>query len=193
MTKHSGQKILSALLELLPSACTTQCESGSSNLDFITLLVSAYPDLQPWCVREASVDGASEEKPSDRSAGGRGGFYTEYLSALLHNEYGNDAAKRDKALVKVRPSLFVRFFSLGNNIAPNVICANFVGVVFHSMLFSGGRRPDLCGNVSATFHPHYLARQWFSSFRWPCLPQRFTFSNGREPTDVRVWFGTELR
>ena len=78
--------MLSALLELLPSIASKQY---SSNFDFITLLVSAYPDLQPWCVREAS------------ESEGSGGFYTQYLSALLHHEEGNDAAKRDEALIKV--------------------------------------------------------------------------------------------
>jgi hypothetical protein len=100
--------MLSALLELLPSTCSAQYNSGVSNSDFITLLVSAYPDLQPWCVREASAtspteDDAAEEQHSDSSCSGDdGSFYMEYLSALLHHEDGHDAAKRNEALVKVR-------------------------------------------------------------------------------------------
>ncbi|KAL3826746.1 hypothetical protein ACHAXA_009355 [Cyclostephanos tholiformis] len=74
--------MLSAILEILRSMSIDQY-SG-----FMTLLVSAYPDLQPWCVREASGSSPS------------GDFYAKYLSSLLHHEYGNDAAKQDKALVK---------------------------------------------------------------------------------------------
>jgi hypothetical protein len=78
--------MLSALLDLLPSIV----KLPSNNLDFITLLVSAYPDLQPWTVREASN---SEHC---------GGFYSTYLLSLMHHEEGNDAAKQDEALVKVK-------------------------------------------------------------------------------------------
>jgi len=80
-----SKNMLSALLELLPSISEKQ---SSSNVDFIALLVNAYPDLQPWCVQEAAA------------SGGDSGFYMEYLSSLLHHEDGNDAAKRDGALVK---------------------------------------------------------------------------------------------
>ena len=79
--------MISALIELLPSISMKQ---HTNDFDFVTLLVSAYPDLQPWCVQKATE---SEEQSSD--------FYLEYLSALLHHEDGNDAAKRDEALVKV--------------------------------------------------------------------------------------------
>ncbi len=78
-----SKTMLSAILEILRSMSIDQY-SG-----FMTLLVSAYPDLQPWCVREASGSSPS------------GDFYTKYLSSLLHHEYGNDAAKQDKVLVKV--------------------------------------------------------------------------------------------
>ncbi|KAL7550964.1 hypothetical protein ACHAWF_014168 [Thalassiosira exigua] len=81
--------MLSALFELLPSISAGRCTSG---FDFIRLLVYAYPDLRPWCVREASKDSHSPESEDD--------FYMEYLSSLLHHEDGNDAAKRDGALVK---------------------------------------------------------------------------------------------
>jgi hypothetical protein len=77
--------MLSALLDLLPSIT----KLPSNNLDFITLLVSAYPDLQPWSVREAT--------DSEQSSA----FYSKYLLSLMHHEEGNDAAKRDEALVKV--------------------------------------------------------------------------------------------
>ena len=88
--------MLSALLELLPSISTKQ---ESSEFDFVALLVSAYPDLQPWCVHRASFE---SETPSD--------FYLAYLSSLLHHEDGNDAAKRDKALVRVSFMLALRNF-----------------------------------------------------------------------------------
>lgn len=81
--------MLSALLESLPSISTKQ-ESGG--IDFVTLLVSAYPDLQPWCINESS-----ESDSDDRV----GDFYIQYLSSLLHYEDGNDVAKRDSALIRV--------------------------------------------------------------------------------------------
>mmetsp|Transcript_4757 Transcript_4757/g.9803 ORF Transcript_4757/g.9803 Transcript_4757/m.9803 type:complete len:896 (-) Transcript_4757:78-2765(-) len=75
--------MLSAMLELLPSI---SAQSISSNFDFMPLLVSSYPDLQPWCVRECS-----KNEPQ---------FYFKYLSSLMHHEDGNDSAKREKTLVK---------------------------------------------------------------------------------------------
>jgi hypothetical protein len=89
---HITQKsMLSAMLELLPSMSIKK----SSSIDFMALLVSAYPDLQPWCVREAS-----QSKNS-------GDFYVKYLLSLLHYDDGNDAAKRDGALVKVKQLQFI--------------------------------------------------------------------------------------
>ncbi|KAL7464072.1 hypothetical protein ACHAXS_004408 [Conticribra weissflogii] len=75
--------MLSAIIELLPSI---SAQSISSKFDFMSLLVSSYPDLQPWCVKEYS-----KHKPR---------FYFKYLSSLMHHEDGNDSAKRDKTLVK---------------------------------------------------------------------------------------------
>ena len=74
--------MLSALLEILSS-------STESVFDITSLLVSAYPELQPWCVREMNT------MENSRS------FYFQYMSSLLHYEEGNDAARRDKELVKV--------------------------------------------------------------------------------------------
>ena len=76
--------MLSALLEILSS-------STESVFDITSLLVSAYPELQPWCVREMNT----MENSRSRS------FYFQYMSSLLHYEEGNDAARRDKELVKV--------------------------------------------------------------------------------------------
>jgi hypothetical protein len=84
------KSLLSAMLQLLPFMSMKQ----SSDIDFMTLLVSAYPDLQPWFVRETSQ---SEHC---------GDFYGKYLGSLLHYDYGNDAAKRDEALVKVKQLQF---------------------------------------------------------------------------------------
>ncbi len=75
--------MLSALLEMLSSPSAT-----SSDFDLTTLLVTAYPDLQPWCVREMS------------SLQNADSFYFIYMCSLLHHEEGNDAARRDKELVK---------------------------------------------------------------------------------------------
>lgn len=83
--------MLSALLDLLPSIT----KLPSNNVDFIALLVSAYPEVQPWSVREASNFEHCGE------------FYSKYLLSLLHHEEGNDAAKLDKAMVKVTSSLCV--------------------------------------------------------------------------------------
>lgn len=76
-------QMLSALLEMLPSL-----SAPSGDIDPTALIVSAYPDLQPWCVREFScVENANS-------------FYFKYMSSLLHHEEGNDAARRDRELVK---------------------------------------------------------------------------------------------
>ena len=84
------KNMLSALLELLPSIPTEQ--ESSKREAYIALLVSAYPDLQPWCVEKVSFD--SSDLSDDN-------FYLKYLSALLHHEEGNDAAKQDGDLIRV--------------------------------------------------------------------------------------------
>ena len=53
---------------MLSALSAGRCTSG---FDFIRLLVYAYPDLRPWCVREASKDSHSPESEDD--------FYMEYL------------------------------------------------------------------------------------------------------------------
>ena len=83
------KNMLSALLELLPSIPTEQ--DSSKREAYIALLVSAYPDVQPWFVK-ASFD--SSDLSDDN-------FYLKYLSALLHYEEGNDAAKQDGNLIRV--------------------------------------------------------------------------------------------
>ena len=98
--------MLSALLELLPSI---SAGTHSSNLDFNALLVSAYPDLQPWCVQETSPSSESERGDSDE-------FYLQYLSSLLHYEEGNDAAKRDRELVKVCLAVSSSYLSCAHNL-----------------------------------------------------------------------------
>lgn len=79
-------QMLSPLLEKLTSLFLS---SGDFNHAALTaLLVSAYPDVQPWCVREVSrVENAKS-------------FYFNYMSSLLHHEEGNDAARRDRELVR---------------------------------------------------------------------------------------------
>lgn len=76
-------QMLSALLEMLSSL-----SASSGDFDPTSLLVSAYPDLQPWCVREFYHMENSDS------------FYLKYMSSLLHHEEGNDAARRDRELVK---------------------------------------------------------------------------------------------
>lgn len=66
--------------------------------------MSAYPDLQPWQVRKACFGVES----SDTAAGKMGtegwleAYYYGYLSMLLHPQQGNEAARCDCALIKVR-------------------------------------------------------------------------------------------
>ena len=80
--------MLSSILEILSSSSVK-----SDDFDLTALLVSAYPDLQPWCVREiCRMENANS-------------FYFKYLSSLLHYDEGNDAARRDKELVKVNKIL----------------------------------------------------------------------------------------
>lgn len=79
-------QMLSALLENLTSLFLSSDDFNPAALT--ALLVSAYPDLQPWCVREIS------RVENDKS------FYFNYMSSLLHHEEGNDAARRDIELVK---------------------------------------------------------------------------------------------
>jgi hypothetical protein len=88
--------MLSALLELLPKTTTTNQET--SDFDYISLSVSAYPDLQPWCMQEASDSDGSDD------------IYMKYLSSLLHHEDGNDSAKQDGDIVRV--SLIYLVYSL---------------------------------------------------------------------------------
>ena len=83
----NNQNMLSALLELLPTTGTNREEA--SGFDYTSLLVSSYPDLQPWCIQEASDPDGSDD------------FYLKYLSSLLHHEDGNDSAKQDGDLVRV--------------------------------------------------------------------------------------------
>ena len=76
--------MFSALLEVLPSMPVKQ---SSGVVDYVPLLVSAYPDLQPWFIRETLQFTACD-------------FYQQYLTSLLHYEDGNDVAKQDVELVK---------------------------------------------------------------------------------------------
>ena len=78
-------QMLSALLEIHSSSPS----ANTPNFDLTALLVSAYPDLQPWCVKEIMI---SEENVNS--------FFFKYMSSLLHHEEGNDAARRDRDLVK---------------------------------------------------------------------------------------------
>lgn len=56
--------------------------------------VNAYPDIRPWQVRNVTFQ---SEKDT-----GRPGLYYEYLTKLLHPEEGDDRARQDAELVKVR-------------------------------------------------------------------------------------------
>ncbi len=96
--------MLSAIIELLPSI---SAQSISSKFDFMSLLVSSYPDLQPWCVKEYS-----KHKPR---------FYFKYLSSLMHHEDGNDSAKRDKTLVKVKLNFLILSSHFPSNRITNVL------------------------------------------------------------------------
>ncbi len=116
--------MLSALLDRLSS----MTKLPSNNLDFIALLVSAYPDLQPWFVLESSNSEYC------------GGFYSKYLLALLHHEDGNDAAKRDEALVKVNVIIIhghIVVCDIPLTSSYRIQCTH-AGVLLNAMLFQPG-------------------------------------------------------
>ena len=126
--KHShflSKNMLSALLARLPSIT----KLPSNNLDFIALLVSAYPDLQPWSVLEASNSEYC------------GGFYSKYLLTLMHHEDGNDAAKRDEALIKVNAIITYGHPVVLDITITSTFCIKFThaGVLLNVMLFQPGR------------------------------------------------------
>jgi hypothetical protein len=75
----------------------------------INLCMSAYPDIQPWQVREACLieppppvnSDAEIKKPCTEEECLRKLFY-QYLSMLLHPVDGHNVARHDSNLVKVR-------------------------------------------------------------------------------------------
>jgi hypothetical protein len=60
-----------------------------------SMCFSAYPDVQPWQVREACCSSSSKDRWTEA-------YYYSYLSTLLHPTEGNEEARDDSALVKVR-------------------------------------------------------------------------------------------
>lgn len=82
---HS-KNMLSALHELLQ---TGAYNTMSAHVDMTRLLVSAYPDLPPIRVKNASIEDSTD-------------FYFKYLTLLMHPDEGSDAAKGSNRLVKVR-------------------------------------------------------------------------------------------
>jgi hypothetical protein len=78
----------------------------------INLCMSAYPDIQPWQLREACLEPPSPansdaeiKKPCTEECLRK--LFYEYLSMLLHPVDGHDDARRDSNLVKVRSMLWI--------------------------------------------------------------------------------------
>ena len=91
---------LSAILQLLLSI---RNETKVERRDIIrTICIAAYPDIQPWQVRKACYDLGKDSKPGQQVESWLEEFYYTYLSMLLHPIEGNDAARHDGLLVKVR-------------------------------------------------------------------------------------------
>ena len=93
ITFRYEQVMLSPLLDYLFTYCNETGASSSTgkSIPAVSLFVSAYPDLNPWFVRDI----ASTTQPD---------FYYSYLSTLLspQNEYTHNTAKLDQSLVMVR-------------------------------------------------------------------------------------------
>ena len=100
---------LSAILELLHSI---RNETKVERRDIIrNICIAAYPDIQPWQVRKACYDLGTDSKPGQQVESWSEEFYYTYLSMLLHPIEGNDAARHDGPLVKVRCTMFAKLWS----------------------------------------------------------------------------------
>lgn len=86
------QTMLSAVLQLLQSIVHDTAKDR--RLSILELCAAAFPDVQPWQVRKTSA--AIKENEEQES------LYYRYLSLLLHPIDGNEMARRDADLVKVR-------------------------------------------------------------------------------------------
>lgn len=66
------------------------------------LCISAYPDVQPWQVRQACLDNIVDQSDSRTHCSEEclEDLYYSYLSRLLSPSDGNDAARHDPELVK---------------------------------------------------------------------------------------------
>ena len=110
--------MLSALLELLPTFGTNR--EQASDFDYISLLVSAYPDLQPWCIQEASDSDSFDD------------IYMKYLSSLLHHEDGNDSAKQDGDLIRVSVVYLVYSLTCTIQLTCTICATGILPVTLHS-------------------------------------------------------------
>ena len=89
---------LSAVLTLLQAI---QKETKIERRDIIrSMCISAYPDIQPWQVRQACYESERGSKQVQQVESWLEDFYYSYLSQLLHPNEGNEAARHNKALVK---------------------------------------------------------------------------------------------
>jgi len=60
--------------------------------DALTLMISAYPDLKPWQVKQYCTSSGSEESSL---------YYYKYMTLLLDPTDGMQKARQDKELVSV--------------------------------------------------------------------------------------------
>ena len=98
---------LSAVVEFLSSLQYEKSEKRRSVV--IDLCVSAYPEIQPWQVRKAcmegherSIDGGSKDACEEFVLHE---LYYKYLCLLLHHTDGHNDARKEKCLVKVSLSV----------------------------------------------------------------------------------------
>lgn len=97
--------MLSALLAHLRLLADNGTAEEEQLQMLVPLMVSAFPDLRPWLVREAlsaqDSKGTDSGKPSSS-------MYYRYLSLLLDADEGIDSARFEEELVEVS-------FSYGGN------------------------------------------------------------------------------
>uniref|UniRef100_A0A7S4JXR0 Nuclear pore complex protein Nup85 n=1 Tax=Odontella aurita TaxID=265563 RepID=A0A7S4JXR0_9STRA len=100
LMRHTTPKaMLSALLVHLFEV--TRDGNKAEQGRILPLLVSAYPDMQPWQVRKAAfMDHGNARDSTKTEERIFSDFYYSYLSYLLDPEEGNEGARRDHSLVE---------------------------------------------------------------------------------------------
>jgi hypothetical protein len=92
--------MLSAILQKLHELKNGSIQA-ERQLALIDLCVSAFPDVRPWQVRKACIDGKNSLQELQP-------LYYTYLSLLLHPTDGHDNARNDGVLVKVKRKFYIK-------------------------------------------------------------------------------------